>query len=349
MKFLTTLQWPLWVWQIFAMAPFGVTNKTSLPVKDVGLKFYSAVWLLLHITLLILCVVLSQTYINWIEIAMGSYDTLLAMITIRLLSCLVVGEAIFKIHKQMDFLQKINRVDAILCHKLRIKIDYKKHKFQSKILTTIWVFVCFSCAVCVFVVYHTVENRFRESFWVIYVMPFLIYSLNYHKIILYVHVIRLRYQMLNEFVEKTCLFHERGIVNNEILQAFKKMSKVAFANVPAEQLISKSQLMDIRNIYQMMYETTNIINNMFWWSLPLCIFVDFHRLLVNSYLIFGFLFFHFKWNDLFIGMFWGSMNIVHLILLAHACHATNKEVCFSMKHFMVFKLTQQMLKMHDRH
>lgn len=326
MKLLTTLQWPLRVWNIFAMAPFGVTNKTLLPVKDVKLQFYSTVWLLLHIVLLILSVVYTSTYLNWTELAIGNYDTLMAMMTIRLLSCLIVGEAIFKIQKQTEFLQQINRIDFILRHRLRIHIDYKKHQFQCNILTTIWIFVCFSCAICVFVVYHIIEDVYSERFWVLYAFPFLIYSLHYQRMVLYVHVIRLRYQMLNQFIEKVCMFQERGVVNNEILRAFKQMSKVAFADCPLEQLISKSQLMDIRNIYQIMYETTNIINDMFWWSLPLCIGIDFHRLLVNSYLIFGVLLFHLKWKDLVIGLFWGGINITHLILLSHACHSTKKEV-----------------------
>lgn len=326
MKFLTTLQWPLRVWQIFAMAPFGVTNKTLLPVKDNKLFFYAIVWLLLHIVLLILSVVFSSTYLNWSDFPIGNYDTLMAMVTIRLLSVLIVGEAIFKLNKQTEFLQQINRIDIILRHKLRIQIDYKKHQFQCNVLITIWIFVCFSCAICVFVVFHIIEDSFNECFWVLYAFPFLIYSLHYQRMVLYVHAIRLRYQMINRFIEKVCLFQERGIVNNEILQAFKQMSKVAFADCPVEQLISKSQLMDIRNIYQIMYETTNIINDMFWWSLPLSIGIDFHRLLVNSYLVFGVLLFHLKWKDLVIGMFWGLINVAHLILLSHACHSTNKEV-----------------------
>lgn len=211
-----------------------------------------------------------------------------------------MAEAIFKRHKQIDFLQRINRIDHILHNKLRIHVDYKKQQIQCNILITIWIFVCFACAICMIVVYHTVELTFNESFWVLYAFPFLIYSLHYQRMVLYVHVIRLRYKMLNQFIEKVCLFQERGIVNNEILHAFKQISKVAYADCPVEQLISKSQLMDIRNIYQMMYEATNIINEMFWWSLPLCVGIDFHRLLVNSFLIFGVLLFSGEWSNLVI-------------------------------------------------
>lgn len=81
MKILKTLQWPLRVWQIFAMAPFVVTNKTLLPVDDVKLQFYAALWLLLHFILLILSIVYSSTYLDWSELPIGNYDTLVAMVT----------------------------------------------------------------------------------------------------------------------------------------------------------------------------------------------------------------------------------------------------------------------------
>lgn len=326
MKFLTTLQWPLRVWQILAMTPFGVAHKTLIPLKDLRLEIYAATWFIFNVILLILCVIFSSKYIDWPANALAGYDSIMAMITIRLCSCLIIGEALFKIKKQTEFLHRIIRIDYVLRHKLRIDIDYKKHQFQSNILTTIWIFMCFSCMICIFVVLHITEDNFNQRFWLIYGFPFLFYSLHYHHMVLNIHVIRLRYQMLNHFIEKVCMFQERGVVNNEILQAFKQLSKVTFSETSIEQFISKSQLIDVRNIYQTMYETTVIINEMFWWSLPLCIGIDFHRLLVNTFVLFSVLLFAFKWNQLVICLFWGFINIAHLLLLSHACHSTNKEV-----------------------
>lgn len=327
MNFLTTLRWPLRIWQIFATAPFDVTNKTMMPVKDFKLTVLAGIWLIVHITLLILCIFYSSTFINWENtLQIRNYDTSLAMITVRFLSCLIVGEAIFNQHKQINFLQKILQIDTILQQKLQIQIDYKKHYIQNNILTTIWIFMCFSCAICVFVVYHETENTFDECFWIVYAIPFFVLSLQYHRMVLYLHAIRLRYQMLNQFIEKACLFQERGVVNNEILNAFKQISKFTYADGPVVQLISKSQLMDIRNIYQISYETAYMINDIFWWSIPLCIGIDFHRLLVHLYMIFGGLLFHLNWDDLLIGLFLGCMNLAHFVVLSHACQSTNQEV-----------------------
>lgn len=334
MKCLLTLQRPLRVWQLLAMSPFDMANKTLMPVKDVKLQLYGYTWLILNITLLILSMVFATTYIEWND-SIGNFDKLLAMLMIRSVSCLIVGEAIFKRQKQIDLLQKIVRIDGILRHKLHIQIDYDKHRMQNNILITIWIFVCVSCIVCMNVVMHVTKHD-GQRFWLVYTFPFFIYSLNYHRMVTYVHVIRLRYQILNQFIEKVCLLQERGIVNNEILQSFQRVSKVAFVETKLEPLLSKSQLIDIRNIYQIMYDASNTINDLFWWSLPLCIAIDFHRLLLNVYILFGVLLFEFKWDELVACLFWGCVNVSHLLLLSHACHSTNKEVSFEFGFLFIY-------------
>lgn len=326
MKFLISLRWPFCVWQIFAMAPFGVANKPLLPVKNPALELYAVVLLLMNLIFLILSIAFTSIYIEWDSKDISNFDSFMAMMMMRLTLCVIIGEAILKLNKQMNFLQQIIRADFILHRKLKIHIDYKKFQFQNNVFTTAWILMSCSCVVCVFVIFHTIEDLFSERFWLIYAIPFIIYSLYYHRVVLYVHEIRRRYEMLNKFIEKICLFQERGIVNSDILQAFKGMSKIAYADCPVEQLIKQSQLKDIRNTYQILYETTNTINDMLWWSLPLCIGIDFHRLLVNAYYIFAVWLVNWHWKYIIVAVSWGSANIVHLILLSHACHSTSKAV-----------------------
>lgn len=343
------LEWPLCVWQLLAMSPFDIATKTLMPVKDAKLQLYAVAWLILHITLLILTMVFPSTYIN-MDNSIGNFDGLVAMIIIRFVSCLIVAEAIFKRQKQIDLLQQIVRIDAILRHKLHIAIDYKTHCLQNNISTAIWVCVCISCIVCCITIRYMISSM-MGNFWLVYALPFFIYSLNYHRMVAYVHMIRVRYQLLNQFIEKVCMFQERGVVNNEILQSFQRMSKVAFADSKLEPLLSKSQLIDIRNVYQIMYEASNTINDLFWWSLPVCIGIDFHRLLVNVYLLFVVLLFEFKWAILVESLFWGFINVSHLLFLAHVCHSTNKEVscevCFSISIAFVFNLLHSLNLFHS--
>lgn len=334
MKFLPSLLWPLRVWQVLSMAPFGVAKKPLLPVTNTNLQFYAIICLVIHSISAILSVVFSSVYIDWANDAITNYHDVMSVAIVRLAPCIIVGEAIFKLNKQTDFLQQIIRIDYILRRKLQIEIDYKKYQFYNNILTTVWILISFLCVVCVYIVLHILGDSYTERFWLIYAIPsLLIYSLHYQRMVLYVYVIRRRYQMLNQFIEKACMFQERGIVNAEILQAFKQMSKVTFTEFP--KLISETQLRDLRNAYQMLYDTTILFNDMFRWSIPLCICIDFHRLLVNAFYIFAVWLLQSYWLLIFVAIAWGSTNIVHLVMFSHACHSTNKEVKLELDSFLV--------------
>lgn len=325
MKFLTTLHWPLRVWQVTALAPFEVINKSLLPVKIVRLQYYPGSVLLIHFIILILAIIFNKHFIDWEKHVITSYDDFLSMVVVRITTCVIVAESILNRNKQTEFLEHIIRVDIILRRKLQIELDYKKEQFQNNISTLIWILICISCMICVYLVLRT-ANLATTEFWLLYTIAFFVYSIHYHRMILFVHLILRRYKNVNQFIKDVCSREAKKAENLELQLSLKDQPKVTFANDPVAQPISTSQLADIRNVYQMLYETTNMINDMFWWSLPLCIVIDFHRLLLNFYYIFAVLLLNTDWNVLILAIFWGSVNLCHLILISHACHSTNKEV-----------------------
>lgn len=328
MKFLISLQWPLHMWQVFAMAPFAIAQKTLLPIRNTHLQFYSVIlWIVLFICH-ILTVAFSSFYIDWTVEGVGNYDTLLAVVLVWFLACVIVGEAIFKLEKQTDFLLQIIRIDFILQRKLHIQIEYNKYQLQNIVLTVIWICITLICVVGVFIVFHVSNDQLNINLWLIYIAPLVIYSIQYHRMILYVYVIGRRYKIINEYIQKICMFQEKRSLIEEILQKSKQMSKVAFTD-SAGQLFKVSQLIDVRNIYQMLYESTLMFNDMFRWSLPLCICVDFHRLLVNVFLIFAVWLLRSHVLILIVVILWGTTNIVHLVTLSHVCHSTCSEVNFN--------------------
>lgn len=328
MGFLTSLIWPLRVWQFIAVAPFGVAKTLSIPIKNTKLYYYAMILLFVHIILLALSVTFSSTYINWSSNDMGRFDSLLAMAMVRFSSCVIVGEAIFKLNKQIDFLKQITRIDFILYRQLDIRFDYKKYRFQNHLITAIWIFSLVFCMIGIAITMNILGVSYDERFWAFYIGPLFIYSLNHHRFVLYVFVIRRRYKLLNQFIEKICMLQENSVADQIILHTFEPSTKVKISpiNSLVVQLISESQLKDIRNVYQMLYEATKMVENLFLWSLPLCICIDFHRLLVNVFLIFSVWLLQSYWLVLIVAITWGTLNIAHLIVLSHACHTTSKEV-----------------------
>lgn len=329
MKFVISLVWPLRVWQLLAMAPFQVTKKLLLPTKSAPLYYYAVVSLLVHIISLVLIETFASAYIDWSGNNIVRFDNLLAITLVRISSCVIVGEAIFNVNKQIDFLKQIIRIDFIMHRKLDIRFDYEKYQQQNSLITAIWIGVLLLCAIGNVIAMHALENTNDERFWALYIGPLFIYSLNYHRMVLYVYVVRRRYKLLNQFIEQVCTLQENAVYDHAILQTFQQLAKVKGSspiNAVAIQLISESQLKDIRTIYQMLYEASKMINELFLWSLPLCIGIDFHRLLVNVFYVFGVWLLHSYWLLLIVAIAWGTLNIGHLIILSHACHTTSKEV-----------------------
>lgn len=319
MKFLMTLKWPLRLWQISGMVQFGVMKKSLIPVKNSKLYNYGMILLLMHFIALMLCMIFSSTYIDWSITIFTKYDNFVGMLAIRFVTCVIVAEAILKLDKQTEFLQQIIRVDTILHRKLRIELDYKKERFHSNILTIVWISTCLIFVITVLVIF--LENTFATRLWLIYAPGLIIYSIHYHRMIFYKNIILRRYKYVNEYIEKMCLLEWKNTDMFDLILPFTQQT-----DAPNAQPITITQLYDVRNVYQMLYEATDMVNDMFWWSLPLCIAIDVHRLLVNCYYIFAVLLLNIARDLLVASFLWGGINIAHLILVARACHCIKSEV-----------------------
>lgn len=327
MKFLDSLLLPLRVWQILGMAPFGVAKKPLFSTNNTYLYVYTILLLIAFFVSLVLSLVFSPVYVDWNDDeGVSKYDDMFAITMAWATSCVIAAEAIIKVDKQMELLQQIIRIDFVISRRLQIQIDYASYQFYNNVFTLIWSILTLICAIGTYFVMCQLNSPYAEGFWLFYCIPFTIYSMNYHRMAIYILVIRRRYKILNEFIEKVCLLQEKSIVNKDIIQIVKMTSKISFSDFPSEQLLSESQMKDIRNVYQMLYDATILFNEMFLWSLPLCIGIDFHRLLVNAFYVFAVWLLRSLWMLLVMAAVWGGSNIIHLIWFSCICHSTCTEV-----------------------
>lgn len=328
MKFLDSLVWPMRVWRFLGVAPFIVTRKASQPTKNSNVFNFSIVLLFVNVLLLVLSMIFSSTFIDWSSKDFTKFDDFAAIAMGRIASCFILGEAVFKLNKQINFLKQIMRIDFVLNRKLYIRIDYKKFQFHNNLIAVIWSVCLIACVISISVTFHMIGNLYDERFFLFYIGPLVVYSLNCQRMVLYVYVIRRRYKLLNQFIEKIYAIQEKSIDTQTILEKFEQSSKIKGSAIGslAVQLISESQLRDIRSAYQMLYDASQMINALFLLSLPLSICIDFHRLLVNIFFVFGVWLLKQHSLILVIALSWGGLNIAHLIMLSHACHTTSKEV-----------------------
>lgn len=305
MRFLSTFLWVLHIWQMFSLVPFKLTEKTLLPTANNNYKIFAFFSLWSYISTATCSLIYSEWYIDWSSDPHNVYTIMFNMLSTQAVTCLIIYEAIDKTDEQIDFLERFNKIDNALRYKLKIEINYKSYRLYNNIGCILWFLWHFSCTISIFVYCYLTENRSFERFHIFYAMPFFIYSLQYQRMIVYVHLIRNRYTLLNQFLRE----FEENVKQNKI-----------------DHLTSRDLLIELRNIYQKLYEASDLINKIFRWTLALCIAVDFYNCMGHIFYMFIIFLLNQPWTDAIAPFIWLTCNLGHVLILSHACHSTTKKV-----------------------
>lgn len=325
MKFLATILLPFRFWQIFSLVPFGL-NSEKLNLKKTHSQWllFSMASLTVHIAALIHGLIVQDLYVPNDTDIDSQYNEIITLVLIRFTACVIVLEAILNRKKQSTVLEMINKIDLNLEYKLRIKINYKRQQLNFNIGTILWLLVFGISDTAILVLAHVNGQEKFKIFWLFYAIPFIICGLQYQRLAYYATLLRQRYQLLNEFLLNICSIQEGHQIES-------KSSDMKLKHSTLDSLVTTLQVRDFRNIYQQLYDVSVCVNDMFRWSLPLCILCDFHKLLVNSYVIFTMFLLRDSGDDAIIGAFWGICNVVNLLLVSHACHSTTIAVWIEFK------------------
>lgn len=122
---------------------------------------------------------------------------------------------------------------------------------------------------------------------------------------------------MNQFVLETFPLEDIMIEIQKVIIDFEKNNHL------------KAQLLELRDIYQELHDASHTINNIFRWSIPLCIGFDFHEILVDAYWIIRVWLSNDDYNPLINVVFpimWLSWHLTHIFFLSHACHSTSRKV-----------------------
>lgn len=261
MNFVSTFCWSFRFWQFFSLTPLSLTVQTSRPYKNPKLRTFAIFSLKFFIVLTICGITFIIGYTDWEKSSkIIAYNTAITMLLLQFTSCVILAESILNINRQINFLERMNRIDYALTHKLQLKIDYQKYQFRNNALIVIWIFL--------HLIYRTVvtgtllDDQNYLMFVLLHTIPFALYTLHYLHMIVYVYQIRHRYALLNQFILETFPLEDIMIEIQKVNIDFEKNNHL------------KAQLLELRDIYQELHDASHTINNIFRWSIPLCIGFD---------------------------------------------------------------------------
>lgn len=191
MHILWALFYPLRLWQVCSLSPFGLTQKTLCPNESAKLKFFAIFSLLLHTVVSISGLIFKSSYTDEEDQPIVAFNEIFSLFVSRLLVCVMLIESFLKRKSQIYFFELMRKVDFILKYKLQIKIDYKKIRYQNNTGLVIRIFIYLGFELLVTVTAYTQQNYTFVRLWLYHAIPMLISSLFCHQVGLTFEAIRL--------------------------------------------------------------------------------------------------------------------------------------------------------------
>lgn len=326
MKILYTFIWPIRIWQFCALTPLSVSSKTAWPSKNAFLKGFAVVSLVGHLICFAFSMYFNKSYIDWTQKQFAVYHDIFVTAAAHVVVCAVVIESIVKINLQIELLERLNRIDYAIQYKTHIKIDYKKCQQQNTLGTMAWIFWHLFCGGVILFHYYWIDDLRNLLGWAVYCLPLIVYSLQYQRMILYVHQIGQRFRMLNQYLLDNFMTSISDGSAWSLILAIKGYTETEDRQHQIDQTESRFRLFEIRNVYQQLAEASDVINVIFGYSLPMCIAVDSHKMLSNIYWLFVVWLNHEGSGAAIAPALWLTLNLLHLLALTYICQTTSKEV-----------------------
>lgn len=327
MQFIETILPSLRVWQFFCLSPFALTKKARWPKIERYFDLFCIAYIVVESAVLVHGFVFTNYYLDWKHYSVVLvYGDFVTMTLARVLAILIVIESWKKRCQQINFLEKISKADSILAYRLNINLRYEANRRESSRKSIMWLlsFVALQVIFLTLLISDPLSQRMLR-FWLTYTVPFFICSLRYHQMVTYVRLLRLRFKAINNFIQSFCLLNQGQVINHDLLRI---MQPAQSESEDRKRSLYK-KLIEIRAVYQLLYEASENINGLFRWTLPINIANDFQKGLTN---IFFFLTITLQWESGSLNtkqvprpLVWAIYNIGQILILSNACQHACKE------------------------
>lgn len=308
------------VWQIIGLSPFSLTNHQMSFVSKTSNQIFSFILITVHTLSIVPCQIFEK-YI--IDSTIPSYVHIVGTLILAFiqLTILVIFVESYKNRcVQMDFLQKVSTIDFILEYKIGIKLNYidqKRLNIQRLLRWLILDVLIFMTNLML--LYCWYASLYRWAI-IIYASLF-VCSMRYHQITTYIHIIRHRFQQINETIQTLRLQQENtSNINIELVRTLENVRTISHKTGSVYEKIR-----NLRSVCRLLNSANQSINEMFQWSIPLIITNDFFHINLVTFWFIRIILLKSIRNTI-LPLFWASISFGHLISISSACHGTTEEV-----------------------
>lgn len=333
MEFLETFLPTFFIWQFFSLSPFALTKHSLQPKTNRIHNFLSIFSIIIQMVIFVYGFLYYQHYTSLVDRSMVLFiGDLLSMTLIRFISITIVIESWLKRSHQIDFLTKIEHIDRIIHTNLLIDLRYKLQKKLNlrNLFNSIGAQVCLELSVILLA--WLTQNTKLQIFCAFYTIPLFLCMMRYQQFISYVNLLRIRFEALNECIERLKSTEVHSSMNlihlNDSSKFIANFSH--FKNVRNDKntktFLIVYELKQLQKVYRLLIEANRMLCKLFHWSMLLNVGNDFVNLILNMYCLID----NFVQDDSKLELIgvtaWATFNIIVLSSLTNACQLACYEV-----------------------
>lgn len=304
------------IYQLSGFAPFTIPTKEPNQKR----KWFISIGLL-TVYLMALVVYDMMSYKRFFEdenSKLISYLSFLIITAMRVVALVIVYESFVERNQQIAFLQQFDRMDQLFSEEMGMNFDYKKIRRSTYIWIAIWMFQLIILTGLILVGILTEKPSIWMVFWLlILTLPLFLPSTRYSQIIHYIHLTGFCFEMINAKLDEFQCQTNRLNVNDKRTTIANKFDRPIYDEIVA-----------MRRIYHILWESSVQLNKMFRWSLLLLIGSSFFIIVINYYRTLYWLLApnssHFE--SVITFFIWSVVHSFHFITLSSNCYNISKQV-----------------------
>lgn len=317
--------------QLVGFTTFEITRKNSFYAYNISVILSLLFILSVIVYRLINTELLQMTHFN----SAVNNVNLIQLNLFRFAHLLIVIESLLKQKRQKLFFDQLRHVDRMLLQKYTIEIDYRSLRRYTTIQLISFGLVYVFCLTSI-IGYRILVQRHSFTIWQFIgwfynMVPFMLTSLRYFQIIVWMGLLRTRFGHLNSILEHIDFngwlvtgIKPKPEIRNEILLVTEYGRKDRRS---VRRRTALDQLVIVRELYDRLWDLTQLINDCFGWSLLINTANDFVSVTSNCYLIF--LLTKFGLSDtmrIVSAICWTVPHVINLLGITYCCYSTIREV-----------------------
>lgn len=314
------------VCQFLGLAPFSRRNSTKWSLNRV----YEVITIMFSMVIascFLLCLIFNGIVIDHSRSSLNVAIAVYAIITICIHAFVILNEHFYKRHYHVQLLNLFTKLETFLKCRHGIELDAKgMRNFLHRVLL-FWAMQTFGVLILHFIIMIKTNNHKLIYFISIYVLPFLLSKLSYVYSMFLIKILHKNVDGLIEFTVSLC-------ANGEpIKRNVNVISIVAALNHRRSHRndVSLCTLDFLRRSYQMLWDASNLLNDIYYWSFPIGFFNEFSVFVFNAFsvtqIVKGGYDGHFL--RLLFSVTWAALNIINIYSITSACGNTAQAVISS--------------------